>query len=178
MQLNLRFSDLEIVKILKENLVIVADSREKKNQHILEYFDEHKIKYEIETMDAGDYSVKLIARPELGIMKDCYLPVMIEKKNSVDELACSIKNRVCFSGEFLRANKDNTKVYLLVEQGNGYEDITTNNYTSQYNPEALLGSLKSFEVRFNFTTMFLDKKLSGHWIYKTLYYYLREYLKN
>ena len=178
MQLSLKFSDSEIIEILKENLVIVADSREKKNQHILEYFDEHKIKYVIETIDAGDYGVKLLARPELGIMKDCYLPVMIEKKNSVDELASSIKNRVCFSGEFLRANKDNTKVYLLVEQKNGYEDIINNNYSPQYGPIALMGSLKSFEVRFNFTTMFLDKKLSGHWIYKTLYYYLREYLKS
>ncbi len=178
MQLKYRFSDTEIIKILKESLVIVVDTREKKIQHILDYFDENKIKYQIETIDAGDYSVKLLARPELGIMKDCYFPVMIEKKNSVDELVGSIKDRTRFSAEFLRATKDNTKICLLVEQANGYEDILNHNYRSEYNPKALLASLKTFEARYNFTTAFLARTSSGDWIYNTLYYYLREYLKS
>lgn len=178
MQLKFEFSKSGIKKILEENIVIIADSREQKNQHILNYFDEKNINYEIKKLDEGDYTVKLKARPELGIMKDCYLPVMIEKKNSVDELAGSIKDRTRFSSEFLRASKHNTKIYLLVEQGNGYEDILNHNFRSQFDPKALMGSLKSFEVRFNFTTTFLDKKLSGDWIYRTLYYYLREYLNN
>ena len=121
--------------------------------------------------------MKLLAIPELGIMEDYYLPIMIEKKNSVDELVSSIKDRERFSAEFIRANNDNIKIYLLVEQGHGYEDILNSNYRSEFNSKALLGSLKTFEVRYNFTTTFLDKGFSGDWIYNTLYYYLREYLK-
>jgi len=39
-----------------------------------------------------------------------------------------------FSGEFLRATKENIKTYLLVEQSNGYEDILNHRYRSRYKP--------------------------------------------
>lgn len=178
MQVKYQFSDTEIKKILAENLVIVVDSREQMNIHIIDFFDKKKINYEVKKVDSGDYSVKITPIPELGIIRDCYLPVCIERKNSVDELASSIKDRTRFTDEFLRATKDNTKIYLLVEQHNGYEDILNNNYRSQYEPKALIASLKTFEVRFDFTATFLDKKLSGDWIYRTLFYYTREYLKS
>lgn len=159
-------------------MVIIVDTREQQNQHILDYFKQKNINYEIKKVDAGDYAVKLPACPEINIMRDLYIPVTIEKKNSVDELAGSFKDRTRFENEFIRATGSNTKIFLLIEDGKGYENIVKGNYRSQYEPKALLASLKSFESRYNITTTFLDPKYSGNFIYHTLKYYLYEYLKS
>lgn len=173
-----KFTDSELKKLLSENLTIIVDTREQQNKHILDYFEKAKINYITKKLDTGDYSVKLTANTELGILRDLYFPVMIEKKNSIDELASSFKDRTRFESEFIRATGNGTKIYLLVEDGNGYENIIKNNYRSEYTPAALLGSLRSWENRYNFSTSFIDKKYVGRWIYDTLRYYLYEYLKS
>lgn len=178
MQINYKFTDKEIKTLLTDNLVIIVDSREQINDHILSYFDKKKIKYVTKKLDAGDYSIKLTADPELGIARDLYFPVCIEKKNSVDELSGSFKDRNRFESEFIRATKNGTKVYLLVEDIDGYSNIVNGRYRSEYDPKAFLASLKSWEIRYNFGTSFIDKKYSGNFIYYTLKYYLHEFLKN
>ena len=35
--------------------MLTCDSRERKNEHILRYFDRHGIDYEIRKLDIGDY---------------------------------------------------------------------------------------------------------------------------
>lgn len=176
MQFMYKYTDAEIKKLLKENVVIIADTREQVNQHVLDYFNKIKVSYKEKKLDAGDYSIKLTACPEIGLIRDTYCNVAIEKKNSVDELASSIKDRARFEAEFIRAKGSGMRIYLLVEEANGYENILTGNYRSQYDSKAFMASLKSFESRYNFTTVFLDKKLSGDFIYKTLIYCLREVL--
>lgn len=178
MQVQYKFTENEVNKLLANNLVVIVDTREQENQHILDYFEKRKIKYEVKKLDAGDYSIKLTANPELGLLRDLYFPVMIEKKNSVDELASSIKERSRFEAEFIRAKGSGTKIYLLVEESKGYENIVNGNYRSQYDAKALLASLKTFECRYNFSTIFQDKLYSGNFIYYTLRYYLYECLKN
>lgn len=178
MQVQYKFADKEIKQLLSENLVVVCDSREQMNLHILDYFDKQKIKYVIKKLDAGDYSVKLTANIELGLQRDIYLPIMIEKKNSCDELASSIKDRTRFEAEFIKAMGAGTKIHLLVEEADGYANILKGNYLSQYEPKAFLASLKTFEARYNFTTVFQDKLYSGNYIYHTLKYYLYEFLKS
>jgi ERCC4-type nuclease len=177
MNLGYRFTDTEIKKLM-EDLVIIVDTREQQNQHILDYFTNKKIKYEVKKLDAGDYSIRLTANHELGLLRDCYIPVMIEKKNSVDELASSFKDRTRFEAEFIRASGNGIKTFLLVEDAAGYENIINHKYRSEYEPKALLGSLLAFESRYNFTTIFLDKKYSGNRIYQTLKYHLYQYLKS
>ncbi len=172
-----KFTDTEIKKLI-ENMTIIVDTREQQNQHILDYFEKKKIKYEVKKVDAGDYTVKLSACPELNILRDIYMPVTIEKKNSIDELAGSFKDRTRFENEFIRAYGSNTKIFLLIEDGQGYENIIKGNYRSQYEPKALLASLKTFENRYNINIAFMDKKYSGNFIYHTLKYYLYEYLKS
>ena len=53
--MNYKFSDVELKKILKE-LVILIDTREKSNKHIIKWFEEKKIKYKVQKLDYGDYS--------------------------------------------------------------------------------------------------------------------------
>lgn len=175
MDFKYKYTETELKKLLAA-ITVIVDTREQENQHILDYFNKNKILYEVHKVDAGDYSAKLPAMPELGIARDMYVPVAIEKKNSVDELAASFKDRTRFENEFIRAQGSGTRIFLLVEDAQGYENIIKGNYRSQYEAKALLASLKAFESRYNFTTAFVDKKLSGNWIYWTLRSCTRELL--
>jgi hypothetical protein len=172
--LKYQYTDTEIKKILK-TAVILIDTREQQGQHITAYFDSKKILYKTTKLDTGDYSVMLPRSPEMGIQRDLYIPVVIERKNSIDELASSIKDRTRFENELIRAQK--LDFSLLVEDPNGYENIIMGKYRSQYEPKALLASLKTFEARYSFNTSFIDKKLSGNFIYHHLYYKTRNELQ-
>ena len=50
-----KFSVEEIKKLTK-SMVILVDSREKKNTHILDYFRKQKISFQTEKLEYGDYS--------------------------------------------------------------------------------------------------------------------------
>ncbi|RDU34723.1 nuclease [Neobacillus piezotolerans] len=169
-----KYTDKEIGELLK-SIVILVDTREQKNEHIIQYFDSKKIPYLSNKQDTGDYAVMLPKNEVLGIHRDIHFPIAIERKNSVDELAQTIKERTRFENELIRSNK--LKFLLMVEDPNGYENIVCGNYQSQYEPKALLGSLKSFESRYGFTTVFIPKKAAGNYIYHHLYYHVRNYLK-
>jgi ERCC4-type nuclease len=169
-----KYSDKEITDLLK-TITILVDTREQKNEHITQYFDSKGIDYKSHKQDTGDYSVMLPKNEGLGIHRDTYFPVAVERKNSVDELAQTIKERTRFENELIRGQK--LKFILMVEDPNGYENLILGNYQSQFEPKALLGSLKSFETRYGFSTVFIPKKAAGNYIFHHLYYHVRNYLK-
>jgi ERCC4-type nuclease len=169
-----RYTDKEM-KCLLSNITILVDTREQQHQHILDYFEFKKIQYEPMKLEVADYSIKLPVCPELGISRDLYFPVAVERKNSVDELVQTIKDRTRFENELIRSQK--LKFLLMVEDPNGYENIIHGNYQSQFDPRALLGSIKSFESRYGFTTVFIPKLVAGHYLFHHLYYFVRNYLK-
>jgi ERCC4-type nuclease len=173
-QLHYRFLEKEL-KTLLSSLIIQVDSREKVNEHILNYFNDKGIAYETTKLNAGDYSVVLPANPELGLPRSIFFPIAIERKNSIDELAVSIKNRTVFEHELLRSER--LKFLLMVEDEQGYKNILAKNYRSQYDPRALLGSLKAFEAKYGFGTAFVGKELAGHFIFHHLFYHARAILK-
>lgn len=168
------YSETELKELLK-SIVIITDTREQKNAHITDYFEARKINYERKKLDYGDYSVYLPMNIELGIMRDVTFPVAIERKNSVDELASTIKKRTRFENELIRAQK--SKFMLLIEDSEGYENIVKGNYRSNYNAKSLLGSLKTFEMRYNFKSVFISPIAVGNYIYHEMYYYVMESLK-
>ncbi|MDX8367843.1 ERCC4 domain-containing protein [Cytobacillus sp. IB215665] len=168
------YTDTEMKKIIK-SLVILTDSREQKNSHILEYFDKKKIPYKQKTIKTGDYTAMIPKNEELGIMRDIYLNAAIERKNSVDELVQSIKDRTRFENELIRASK--IPFLMIVEDMDGYRKIVMGEYRSQYKAKSVLASLKAFEARYNFTTVFLDPMLTGNYIYYHLLYRAREVLQ-
>ena len=55
-----KFSVEEIKKLTK-SMVILVDSREKKNTHILDYFRKQKIAYQVEKLEYNDYSFMIPA---------------------------------------------------------------------------------------------------------------------
>lgn len=166
-----KYTDSEL-KALLASMVVLVDTREQINQHITGYFDKWNITYESMKLDTGDYAAKIPQNIELGIQRDTYFPFVIERKNSIDELANSIKEER-FEHELIRSRKNH---FLLLVEGS-YYDLVQGNYRSQYNSKALLARIKTFEARYGFSTTFMDKQLSGNWIYHHLYYHVRTALK-
>lgn len=165
------------VKTLLKTLTIVTDTREQRNEHIRDYFIAKKAPFVIRTMKTGDYSAMIPKNNELGITRDIYFDACLERKNSIDELVESIKDRQRFTNELIRATQAPSFV-MIVEDEKGYDHIINGKYRSQYKPESLLGSIKTFENRYNFSTVFIDKKYSGNYIYHHFYYMAKEYLKH
>lgn len=172
-----KFSEVEQKELMK-SIVIIVDSREKSNKHITDYFDKHNIPYVKRAMDFGDYSFYVPENKELSIMRDMSFEkeIIIERKNSAEELAkCLTKTRADFEEELTRAVK--SKKYLLVENCN-YRDIVSGNYKSEYGSKSYLGSLHSFDHRYDLRIMFMpDKSYSPIFIYGVMQYYLRGLLK-
>ncbi|UED76082.1 ERCC4 domain-containing protein [Brevibacillus sp. DP1.3A] len=172
--LHFRFAENEI-KALLDTMVMIVDTREQKNRHILEYFDKKKVPYMHRGLKTGDYTAMLPKNDELGIPRDLFLPGLIERKNSVNELVESIKDRTRFENELIRGARQ--PFTMIVEDADGYEKILKGDYISKYTPQALLGSLKTFEARYGFTTVFLSPQFSGNYIYHHFYYMAREAMK-
>ncbi|WP_078392047.1 ERCC4 domain-containing protein [Shouchella patagoniensis] len=173
--LGYRYTPKEVDEILK-TLTITVDTREKKNQHVRDYFTKKDIPFVNRTMKTGDYGCFIPANAELGIARDLFVAGCVERKNGVDELVESIKDRTRFENELIRASRQ--PFTLLVEDVEGYSKILNGTYRSQYKPESLLGSLKTFEARYDFTTHFINPVYTGNYIYYTLHYMARELIKN
>ena len=120
-----RFS-LEDIKKLLKSMVVLVDSREKKNGHILEYFDKQNIAYEVTSLNYGDYSFYI---PAEAAGEDIYFhrDIVIERKASLEELS----------------GNDGCKIYLLIEAPGGYSDIIGHRYRTEMKPAAFAASLKT-----------------------------------
>ncbi|EHN14124.1 ERCC4 domain-containing protein [Clostridium sporogenes] len=178
-----KFTDIEIKKLLKENFMILYDTREQKNQHVLDYLDSKKVPYKKKKIDEGDYTAIVTKCPEMGIYRDIYFPVAVERKNSVDELANNLgektdtRDDIRLIREFQRAKTKGIKISLIIEDKNGMENIKKGNYRSLYTPKAFLGRLSSIQDLYLHDTLFVDRKDTGFEIYRKLYYSVRNYLK-
>ena len=174
MLLNQFYNKTELTQLM-ENMTIAVDTREKKIEHITSTWDQNGIRYKIQGLNAGDYGAIIPPAPDLNIIKPIFIPVVIERKANLDELANNFKNRSTFENEFIRLKFKGYKVYMFIEDLNGYEKLIKGQYRSQYDSKAFLGSLKSFEARYNINVKFIDPKLSAHEIFKTLYYETKEF---
>ena len=169
--LHFKYTDKEIKEILK-TLVLTVDSREKVNQHVLDYFRKKDVPFVIRTIKTGDYSAYVPKNLELGFVRDTYFDIVVERKNSIDEFIGNIKEDR-FENELIRSK--NMNFILVIEDT--YENLINGVYRSEYKPPSLLGRLKTFEARYDFNTVFVSDKLIGNFIYHHLYYQVRELLK-
>lgn len=178
------FSDTEIKKLLKENFMILYDTREQVNEHVLNEFDTMNVKYKKQKIDEGDYTAIITKRPDMGIMRDIYFQVGVERKNSVDELAgnlaekCDTRDDIRLERELIRAKAKGIKIFMVIEDPNGLENIRTGNYRSQYGAKAFIGKLSSLQDRYIHNTIFTSNLYSGYHIYRLLYYSVRNFLKD
>lgn len=173
----MKYTDAELQKLLR-SMVILIDSREKKNQHITGYFDSHNIEYRIMALPSGDYSWMLPKNEELGIINDMfgYNDIIIEKKNSLEELSGNFSaKRDQFNSEWSRCYAK--RRYLVIENAS-YEDLVEGHYDTNYNSKSFLGSLHSFNAKYGMEVMFIkDPKYTPVYILATCQYFLRYLLK-
>lgn len=93
--------------------MIICDTREKKNSHILDYFDLKGVPYTVAKLDTGDYMTP-------GGL------VTVDRKQNLEEMAnnlCSPSHR--FWREVRRAHDTGLKLIILIEDGHyhGIEDV-------------------------------------------------------
>ena len=178
--IKLRFSDSEIKKLLSENLMILYDTREQVNDHILSWFETKKIPYKRQVINEGDYTAIIKARPDMGIYRDLYFKVGVERKNSVDELAGNLgektdtRDDIRLERELIRAKMKGIKMFLVIEDPNGLQNIIKGNYKSQYKPNSFIAKLTSLQDKYIQGYNFLqsDHKLNIH---DNLFYSLCRY---
>ncbi len=177
MKVSIALRGVDIKKLLK-HIVIIIDTREQQNKHILDYFDKEKIKYEKKALDYGDYSVKIYKNEELGLPFDITLEhtICIERKNGLTEISNNLTHkRAEFEVEFEKARRDRAKMYLLIENAS-WDDIWNKDYQTMFNANSFYNSLLSFRDRHNFNVDFIKKEDMGLHIYKILAMYMRKLL--
>ena len=163
-----RYSDDEIKDILK-SIVILWDSNEKKNEHILQQFDKRGIAYKKQRLNFGDYSFYLPQNEALGVPRDIWFDnkLTIERKASLEELSGNFtKGRANFEEELTR--KKNSMMYLMIEDGT-YKDLITGNYRTNYDKKSYIATLNTYEIRFGIKTAFIPKELAASFIYFKCY---------
>lgn len=170
------YTDKEKETLIK-SIVILVDTREKKGNHITDWFDKKGISWKKKSLEYGDYSFLVSANPELGIFKDLDFSseIIVERKASLEELSNNLtKERSRFEKELTLAPKNKV---LLIENAN-YSDIIEGNYDTQYNKKSYWGTIHSFWHRYGMSVFFMpDNKYSGVFIKGYFEYFLKDYLK-
>ena len=182
MIVSLKLKDADIKKLIKQ-VVILVDTREQKNQHILDFFDKKKINYKVKALKFCDYSAELKANEELGLPFDISLEnvVAIERKGAgkygLNEIANNFTDgRTAFENEFIRAKENCKNIYLLIENGS-WEQIRNHKYDSQLNENAFYNSLLSWRNKYNINIDFVETENIGEHIYKIVGTILKKMLE-
>lgn len=176
-----KFTDAEIKKI-QDNLTVIVDSREQRNEHILSYFNRMKIPYRVMKNDFGDYSCYIPARTIDRFTSDIYFDreIAIERKASIDEIAGNLKaDAARLTKELAHMNKYSIKYFVFLEDANYYENLIEGNYASQYDPKTLDQRIeKGILARYDTILVPIDKKYIGRKIINVLRSYVYELFKN
>lgn len=145
-------------KELCKDIVILHDTREQENTHILEWFDKKKVLHQARALDIGDYSFKIKETvDDIRLAGLWYTDMLfIERKNSLDELAQSILQKR-FHAEIKLASVIPHKA-LIIENCTGYGDILAHKYQSNYNPKAFYNSLRKIAFRYGLEIIFVPSE--------------------
>ena len=141
--------------------MLICDSKEKKNEHILRYFDRHGIDYEIRKLDVGDYMF------EGGT-------ISVDTKRSVDELAANMLNRndhARFLREAKRAADSGIKLIVLLETSKYKSIPDLREWRSKYSGisgRSLIDAVYKTHISYGVEFMFAPKVSTGRRILEIL----------
>ena len=163
-----KFKDRELKKVL-DNLTIIIDTRENSNQHIIDFFNKKKIPYSIEKLDFGDYSCKLPKGSFEYQGRDIYFnnDFVIERKNSIDEIAGNLKDDAArLKKELAHLNMNGIEFYIFLEELNYEENLRNGRYRSQYDACTLMQRIyKGIEGEYHTMVIPVPKEYMGSKIY-------------
>lgn len=143
--------------------MIICDTREQKNDHILKYFERHDIHYGIAKVEIGDYI--LVANK---------YPVSIERKATLSELAHNLlsPDRGRFYREIRRAHDMGIKLYIVCEHGKGIESIEDvakwQNPYGKVTGKTLREAIYKCAIGYGCEFVFCNKRQTGKIIYEIL----------
>ena len=141
--------------------MLTCDSRERKNEHILRYFDRHGIDYEIRKLDVGDYMFEGGA-------------ISIDTKRSVDELAANMLNRndhARFLREAKRAADSGIKLIVLLETSKYKSIPDLREWRSKYSGisgRSLMDAIYKTHISYGVEFLFCPKISTGRRIIELL----------
>ena len=141
--------------------MLTCDSRERKNEHILRYFDRHGIDYEIRKLDIGDYMLDGGA-------------ISIDTKRSVDELASNMLNRndhARFLREAKRAADSGIKLIVLLETSKYKSIPDLREWRSKYSGisgRSLMDAIYKTHISYGVEFLFCPKISTGRRIIELL----------
>lgn len=154
-----------------QNMVILTDTREKKNLHIIDFLDKNGIPHETEKLETADYSFYLPNYPELNADRK----FLVERKASLNEVAGNLtKDRERFTREFERI-QDN-RCHLVMENAT-WKKILSGSYRGNFSPTSYMASLLTLNIRYDCPMWFCTQEESPLLIYSILKYELREFIK-
>lgn len=166
----------------KSQITILSDSREQRNQHVLEALNQDGIKFKSKGLKFGDYSFSFDGT---SYEKE----VILERKATLTELAgnfCSGRKR--FEAEFIKATEAGAKVILLVEDADGREKMILRRtldadksltadarqkktWRSNFTANSMIASIASWKEKYNFSIIFCNKKETAGQMLKSFYEY-------
>lgn len=142
--------------------MIICDTREKKNTHILAYFDRHNIAYKTQKLDVGDYTTQ-------------GKNVAVERKQNLSELSRNLMNRKDhsrFYKEIRRAKEAGVKLIVLVEHGSKIKSIQDvfmwQDKYSGVSGRQLMDAIYKAHISYGVEFLFCSKKSTGKRIVEIL----------
>lgn len=166
--MKLYYTDKAYKQLIK-HMVILVDTQEKNNDHIIQEFEKQKINYRKKSLKTGDYSFMIEACPDIGFPYDTYFTdeLCIERKNSLSELAGNLASKTDDNRILKELNRmiNIERVYLIIEN-NSLDDIYSHNYRSEYNPDSYIRTLLTWQSRNNMHIYFVQPENMARTIYE------------
>ena len=135
--------------------MIICDTREKKNSHIIQYFEQREIPYKVAKLDTGDYMNSDSSR------------ITIDRKQNLDELCGNLfsPDRSRFWREVRRAKDEGIKMIVLIEQGGKIKTLKDvpkwrGKYT-KVSGYSLYNEICRCHIAYGVEFLFCDKRSTG-----------------
>lgn len=154
--------------------IVLVDTRERETERLKSRLKSMGYQYERVKLDYGDYSVRINIDDRVIDLSNRF---SIERKMGLDECClCFTKERARFEREFQRAKEAGARIYLLIEDAS-WEKIFLHDYRSKTSPMSLIGSLLSWQIRYNLHIIMCHNKCSGKMIQGIISHEIKEYIR-
>lgn len=148
---------------------IIVDSREKRWEHIREYFDKNGIGYTVKKLDVGDYQID--GKPSISV----------DRKATLSELSHNLlnaKDHSRFWKEIRRAREQGVKLFILCEHGGKVKSIKDvaqwNDKYSGVSGRVLMNEIYRVSISYGVEFIFCDKRHTAQKIIEILTLYTKD----